>query len=371
MTSTTSADLSGLARLARDHRLDLRSVALRVQTDLFVTAPARDPSAIKAFADLACGLLPSVDDDTAALVARKLAPVSEAPEEVLVELARRGGNARRAVVEMAPVLSDTVLQAAKADGVALEPMLAARPGLGSRTAAGLAERNDAAIDLVLAGNAFADLSGHALDALIARGREQPELARALLERSDLGALDRAPLYLAAGPEQRDRIRAEVEGVAALRRTTAPASRDPQGCERLVELAAERDVEAFEVRLAAMLNLTEAPEWTFTAGSRHDLLAFALLAVGMREEDAIRIFLTLSDPIAHSVAVVFRLVSILRSTSRAAAAHLLEAILELPLKRPSGRHIPLTDPGAESVRDDLPRRAEPVARPAVTRVRRTS
>ena len=35
-------DLSGLAALARDPRLDLKPVVLRVQTDLFLAAPIRD-----------------------------------------------------------------------------------------------------------------------------------------------------------------------------------------------------------------------------------------------------------------------------------------------------------------------------------------
>ena len=69
MSGPAPSDLSGLASLARQRDLDLRPIILRVQTDLFVTAPARDPAAIEAFEALACGLLPTVDDETAAIIA--------------------------------------------------------------------------------------------------------------------------------------------------------------------------------------------------------------------------------------------------------------------------------------------------------------
>ncbi len=89
MSSSASLDLSWLAELARDGRLDLRPVILRVQTDMFAAAPARDPGTIAAFDALACGLLPIVDAGTAAIVARKLAPLADTPLSVLRLLASR------------------------------------------------------------------------------------------------------------------------------------------------------------------------------------------------------------------------------------------------------------------------------------------
>src|SRR4051794_36800570 len=105
MSGSALSDLSGLVSLAQQRELDLRPVILRVQTDLFVSAPARDRTAIEAFEALACGLLPAVDDETAAIVAAKLAPVEDTPESVLHELARRGGEPLRAVLEGATQLS--------------------------------------------------------------------------------------------------------------------------------------------------------------------------------------------------------------------------------------------------------------------------
>ncbi|MGH1570865.1 hypothetical protein ACRAWG_09575 [Methylobacterium sp. P31] len=83
-------DLSGLLELSRIENLDLKPVILRVQTDLFVRAPGRDRSAIEIFESLACGLIPTVDDETARVVAGKLAPCPETPPAVLEALALRG-----------------------------------------------------------------------------------------------------------------------------------------------------------------------------------------------------------------------------------------------------------------------------------------
>src|SRR3954451_15948793 len=87
MSGSALSDLSGLVALAQQRELDLRPVILRVQTDLFVTAPARDRAMIEAFEALSCGLLRTVDDETAAIVARKLAPLEDTPEPVLQALA--------------------------------------------------------------------------------------------------------------------------------------------------------------------------------------------------------------------------------------------------------------------------------------------
>src|SRR3954452_300485 len=100
MSGSSIADLSGLVALAQHRELDLRPIILRVQTDLFVAAQARDRAMVEAFEALACGLLPTVDDETATLVAAKLAPVEDTPETVVHCLARRGGEPLRLVLEL-------------------------------------------------------------------------------------------------------------------------------------------------------------------------------------------------------------------------------------------------------------------------------
>lgn len=355
MSEPTPAVLSGLMRLSRQHGLDLRQVTLRVHTDLFVGAPRRDADAVRSFALLATGLLACVDEVTAGIVAEKLAPLDDTPEEVLITLVRRGGRARRAVLERAPVLSRAIMAAA-GNGGDLGPMLAARPDLSPRAVAELVSRDGPAIDEALAVNPGISLGGAAAAELVRRGRERPELARALLRRDDLGPLDRAALFLHADPEQR---RIVLEGIAALAALRRPAlslvAPDRWGCERLIELAAARQQGLFAARLALMLALPEPFAWDFREGAHQDLLALTLLALAVPEEDAIRIFLTLTDEIALSVATVFRLVGLLRATARPTAAHLLEAIWGAAPVRAAGQHVPALEPGSEIARPEPVRR----------------
>src|SRR5215210_7711500 len=109
MSGSALSDLTSLLSLGRERDLDMRPVILRVQTDLFVTARQRDRATVAAFEALALGLLAAADDDTAAIVARKLAGLADTPESVLLLLAMRGGEARRAVIEEAPSLSELMI----------------------------------------------------------------------------------------------------------------------------------------------------------------------------------------------------------------------------------------------------------------------
>ncbi|MER2268740.1 DUF2336 domain-containing protein [Methylobacterium oxalidis] len=322
-------DLSGLIELSRIEHLDLKPVVLRVQTDLFLQAARRDRAATEAFSALACGLIPTVDDETAAIVARKLAPFPETPEAVLLSLARRGGAVRDAVVARAPRLTTPLIEAAEADGTDMGPALAARADLGRATAADLAGRADPAVDLALARNADTPLSGEALARLTGRARRNPELAAALLARPDLAPAEIAPLYLHADPGRREAIAAAVEATAALR-PCPPPPREAGAI--LTGLSAGHDIGGFVAALGDILGLPKgflaaAPD----PATRYDLLTLALRAADLHEEEAVYVFLTLNETVARSAERVFELVRLFRTTSRAAARDLLSAILDAPLK----------------------------------------
>ncbi|HEX8164767.1 MAG TPA: DUF2336 domain-containing protein, partial [Beijerinckiaceae bacterium] len=208
MSGSALSDLSSLMSLARERDLDVRPVILRVQTDLFAGARTRDRAMIAAFAALASGLLGAVDDDTAAIVARKLAPISDTPESLLLLLAMRGGEACRAVIEQAPVLSELMLAAAAVDAADLPVFMAARAGLDAVQVSDLLAREDEAVDLALARNPHWPLSGATLDTLVERARSAPALAAALLGR-ELPTGHAAALYLHADEARRALIRAGV------------------------------------------------------------------------------------------------------------------------------------------------------------------
>lgn len=303
MPGSALSDLSGLLTLARSRDLDLRPVILRVQTDLFVSATVRDRALIESFEALANGLIATVDDETAAIVAAKLAPVADTPASVLASLAARGGAARRAVIECAPALP----------------------------AAALAGDPQAA-------------SGAALDTLVERARRDPALAAALLARADLPAAHAAALYLQADAARRGAIRAAVEPLAALRAGPLPSC-EREAADALVERAMAGDAAGFARRLSALLRLPAETGWGFAQAERHDLLPLALRAAGIGEEDAVRIILTLDRGIALVVDEVFRLVRLYRQTPQATAAYLIAAVVGASAERSAGRHVPHLQPGA--------------------------
>lgn len=339
-------DLSGLLELSRIENLDLKPVILRVQTDLFVREPGRDRAASEIFESLACGLIPTVDDETARAVAAKLAPFPETPPAVLEALALRGGEARDAVVELAPALSQRLIEAALADGSDIAARIAARAGLNREAVEDLAREDRPEIDLALAANLGITLRGTALARLINRGRAAPDLARRLLVRPDVSAADLASLYLHADPMRRAVIGRTVEATAALRPCPPPA----RGLgETLTHLSSAHDVPAFVAALADGLGV---PRDFLTVvadpGARYDLLTLGLRAAGLHEEEAVYIFLTLNQGVARSAERVADLVRLFRTVSRPAARDLVAAILDRPLaeRGRSDAHQPLHGPEAK-------------------------
>ena len=351
-------DLSGLIELSRIAHLDLKPVILRVQTDLFVQAANRDKADIESFASLAGGLIPIVDEDTAAIVAEKLAPFTDTPQSVLATLAARGGRVRDIVLGSAVTLSPALIDAAILDGADVGSAMAGRPGLPRAVIAELAQRGDPAIDRVLAGNHGITLRSDNARHLVGRGRTDPDLAGLLLARPDISADDIAPLYLHADPVRRDAIREAIAATAALRPCPTPP-RDLGAM--LLGHSAAHNVPGFIAALCDGLGLPAnflraAPD----AGSRYDLLTLCLRAADLHEEEAVYVFLTLDEAVSRSAERVFELVRLFRTTDRPAARDLLSAILDRPLRErmgPADAHQPHHAPDAGKIR------ANAVERPA--------
>ncbi|WP_052340811.1 DUF2336 domain-containing protein [Salinarimonas rosea] len=342
-------DLARLSALARDGGA-IAPVLLRVQADLFAASRRRADEAA-AFAELAVRLLPRADADTATHVARRVAALPQTPAAVLQALAAHGGEAARLVAALAP----------DAPGAAdtVEPPVAAlararRGDLSLDEIARLVARDDPAVDLALAENADAALGGRSLATLVERARGdriplRTRLAGALLARDDLPADDAASLYAQADEPMRTRL---LVGITAAPRADAhPSVRPRPSAETVATLlaAAERgDRATFGSALAAALALETSPDWRFHEPARHDLLALALRAAGLGEEETIRIFLTLDPGIARSVTIVYRLVGLIRGVPRSVAARIVEAVhgVRIGAQRGVGTtHIPML--GADS------------------------
>ncbi|GJD41491.1 MULTISPECIES: DUF2336 domain-containing protein [Methylobacterium] len=339
-------DFSGLIELSRLGDLDLKPVILRVQTDLFLTASVRDRKTVEAFESLAGGLIPTVDDETAEIVARKLAPFPATPQSVLAALAARGGEIRDLIIAQAPDLSARVIEAALADGSDIAAAIARRADLSRSLIEEMASRDVAAIDLALAENWQLALQGTTIALLVGRARTKPDLAQALLARPDLAPGDLAPLFLFADEELREAIGRAVGSRAALR-PSPPMPREAGAV--LTGFSGRNDVAGFVAALAEMLGLQRnflgaTPD----PSQRYELLTLALRAAGLHEEEAVYVFLTLNETVARSVDRVYDLVKLFRTIPSGAARDLLSAVLDKPLpERLNGgtAHQPYTAPDA--------------------------
>ncbi len=138
-------DLSGLLELSRIEQLDLKPVVLRVQTDLYLRAPPPGPAVRETFTSLACGLIPTVDQETLRVVAEKLATHPETPPAVLEALAARGIIAPPAAADADPA-EDAPMPAM------LTARLASLPSLRREAIEDLSRDGRPEVDLALALN---------------------------------------------------------------------------------------------------------------------------------------------------------------------------------------------------------------------------
>ena len=227
----------------------------------------------------------------------------------------------------------------------------------------MASRDVAAIDLALAENWQLSLQGTTVALLVGRARTRPDLAQALLARPDLAPGDLGPLFLYSDEELREAIGRAVGSRAALR-PAPPLPREAGAI--LTGFSGRKDVAGFVGALSDMLGLQR----NFLAGTpdpsrRYDLLTLALRAVGLHEEEAVYVFLTLNETVARSVDRVYDLVKLFRTIPRGAARDLLCAVLDMPLaERLNGgsAHQPYAAPDA--VRPRMPATERAPLRPAL-------
>jgi uncharacterized protein (DUF2336 family) len=302
-------DLDRLSWISSNKKIDSWALILRVQAELFASVCTHERASIAAFESLALALIPRIDDEAAAHVMEVLADTPEAPATVIAALRTRLGMMAQPPTK--------------------------RPAGGEETIAG---------------------RGLELQAQVDRAHRDPHRARTLLLADDLPALEAARLYLFADHAQRENIRTALAGAGMAGRRPMRLNRpSPEAAASLLEASDQMDTAAFGARLAECMGLASVPEWRFQLSERHDLLALAVSAIGLGEEDAIRIFLTLVPEISRSVETVFGLVGIFRRTPRSVSTMILEAALDLVI-------FPQSSPQVSPQHgQDLADRAGPTAR----------
>lgn len=354
-------DLPSFLATARENGWDPRPVLLRVQTDLFCNAPARGPEIVASYRSIAEVMIPVVDDDTALIVAQKIAGLPETPHALREALIARGGGAASACIALTPAIDRNWAELVAEGGDEAETAgLAARADLDAGLLAPLLARAIPEVDLVLACNPAVELPPDFRAVLIDRSRGNERLSRALLQRKDLSARERAVFYARLDREGRKRLREALESQPGPGTTNRmlPLLRD-EDVVRLVSAARSRDRDLLQLELASVSNLEVSQIAALLADESGELLALLLVGLGIEPEDGGVIFISGDDDVAHSVDAVFGLVALMRTTARSTAETIIAATCGLDPQRSvrPARHVPAMDPAVSYPADGSRRQDE--------------
>jgi hypothetical protein len=318
-------DLSGLG-LSETNSADARAVLLKVNAEMFVSAPAHDRESLETFETLVLGFLPRTDHATLIELARILAPCKDTPAAILDDLSRRSPELRDIVLGHGVRLSDET-------GARLlttpegRRQLASSPDLDPGFIERLLVLRDPVLDEALAANPAFDPTSSLFSALVRRAQEHPPLARILLGRADLTVMDEASLYLVANAERRARIRDRVAASMNGRRIVLSFNLTEQDVGAFLAACRQGDVRRLEALLTSAFGFPAATDWRVLQIGRHRLLAVALKALGVSEREATRMFLTLHPALCCPLSALKELVREIRGTPSAIALALVEAVLD--------------------------------------------
>jgi uncharacterized protein (DUF2336 family) len=309
----------------KSDRFSADAAMLRAIVGAFVARPLHSQSDLDQLEKLACGLIQLLDAESVADCAAALCGHPETPPGVFAALLEKGGIAARIVLERAPSLHPAFVRVTAEHGPAeLAAAIARRGTLDRKLVAVLASRGESEVLCALAANRRIHLDQAARRALAQMGRDDLRLARILLDRDDL-ALDVDLLFLAANARERCAILLEASARAlAWGGPEAIGRPAPHIVARIRQCARERDRDGLAAALAEGLDCRKARTRAILADPGGEALAVALLALGVDEDVAIRIFLG-AERAAPDVERVRALVALMRSVPPRAAQRLVAAI----------------------------------------------
>ena len=337
--------LRSLAVLGSHDDLNLRSVFLRVMTDLFVMKDHHAPDKIRQFEEIALHMLDDVDGETRAAIAGKLATYCAAPAAVVQRLLAEGGEAAAVLLEKSRAVGYRALTGAASFGdTGLAVAVARRHDLDAALVHALAARAESEVLLALAKNTSAPIARATFVSLVRRAHGDSLLARALLARTN-DADDLAPLFLDASPEMRAAIILAARRRALGRPPKAPVQADGALLAEFEKLAFAPDRRPFAAALAAATGASTEYMGKVVSDRGGEPLALVLAALGMTPEAATRVFLTGDPAIAHSYERVAALQQLVAEISSQTARRLVIRFVDAA--RQPLRYVPMTDPAASA------------------------
>jgi uncharacterized protein (DUF2336 family) len=263
---------------------DKRAATVKRIANLFVDgAPHFNEDHVSLFDDVLCRLVDEIEAKARAEMARALAPVTNAPSELMRQLARDDD-----IAVAGPVLKQStrlqeaeLVELAKTKGQAHLVAIAGRRGIGEAVTDVLMRRGDTEVARNVADNQTARLSEGGFSALVKRAEGDGDLAEKVGQRPDIPphlfrdllvratAVVQQRLLAAAKPETRAEIQRVLDKIAREFDNSTPA-RDYAAAQRAVlalhqagklgeaELAAFAKAKHFEETVAALSLLCGVP-----------------------------------------------------------------------------------------------------------------
>lgn len=306
----------------------MKPVLFRVLTDLYIATENHSTDEIAQFRDIASALAEQVDADTAMVVAHKLCPYVHTPPEVGRALIGRGDDSSRLILADAVWLPRRMAVDIAAGGDRLlAAAVAARGDADGALVRLLLSRNDPIIDVTLAANDALELPPDAKDELLARGRDEEAIAAALMSRNDLTLADQAVLFQWADKTKRRAIVEDAVRLATLAGRLRHHRRAPDELAPAVEAAARAaDADRMASVLASAAGAPAGRVRRLLEDRTGECLAILLVAGGIDDETATRVFLFFDPAIGQSSQRVFALVDLSRRVPWAAAERIASAML---------------------------------------------
>jgi hypothetical protein len=329
MPTDIYARLRDLAASAEAKPSEMRPVLLRVTTDLFALQPQHSPEEIRLYEEMAGRLIDTADETTLAQVARKLARCADSPASLLARIKARGGEAAREIFLADPQVEWRELRHIAASGPCDQASaVAARSDLDREIVRLLAARPEREIARALAGNSLAPLSNESFRLLALRGRDDPALARALLDRCALTP-DCLPLYLSANATERAKlVTLALEASLGQTGRAAGESLDEETSTRIEAAALRQKRATFALLLADLLKCDSLCARRIVEDESCDALTLAFIAIGLPRETAARIFLIAFPRVALSAELFGRNMNLFRAPRRV-ASRIIEAVTAAP------------------------------------------
>ena len=234
---------------SREKRVD----TLRRITDLFLIAPAQlNDDQIGVFDDVLTHLVARVETKARAELADRLAPIAQAPADVITRLAHDDEIevAGPVLTQSTRLSTEDLVSIAQQKGQAHLRAIAGREKIEEQVTDVLVNRGDREVMHTLASNAGAAFSGTGYSTMVKRAEGDESLVEKLGRRIDvptqlfrallLRATEavRARLLAAAGPDRQDEIRKMLANISHDIEREAPAARNFESAQRLVSLLKE-------------------------------------------------------------------------------------------------------------------------------------